>query len=148
MARAKRMNAPFEERLWAKIDKRGDDECWPWRASLSTTGYGQIKNGSKIVRAHNAVCRLAHGEPMGDQHALHSCDNKLCCNPKHLSWGDRYRNMQEARDRSFVGKQRLSREQADAIKASAASVSSLCAEYGISRWQVTNIRSGRQWNNG
>lgn len=146
MARAKRMNAPFEERLWAKIDKLGDDECWLWTASLSGTGYGQIKNGNRIVRAHNAVCRLVHGEPEEGQCALHSCDNKLCCNPAHLSWGNHTRNMREARDRVRVGPwQKLTEEQAAEIRDWDGPSRTMEEKFGVSRWTVTNIRRGHQW---
>jgi len=27
-----------EERLWAKIDVRGPQECWPWKASTTSKG--------------------------------------------------------------------------------------------------------------
>ncbi len=27
-------------RFWAKVDVRGEDECWEWRASCGRGGYG------------------------------------------------------------------------------------------------------------
>jgi hypothetical protein len=148
MARAAYVRGSFLARLWAKIDVRGPGECWPWTASLSSTGYGQINQNGKPQRAHRAVLLEAwpffpHGT---SYHACHSCDNKLCCNPAHLYWGTRSDNMRDSRDRNRVGgRQKLTAEQADVIRGSAKRVSELCAEFGISRWQVTNIRSGRQW---
>lgn len=27
------------ERFWAKVERRGDDECWPWRGQLAIQRY-------------------------------------------------------------------------------------------------------------
>lgn len=136
---------PFLDRFWEKVDVQGEDDCWEWQASFATTGYGQImKSPGKLVRAHRVSCELAHGE--SELHALHTCDNRKCCNPTHLYWGTNQRNMHDARDRNRAGsKQKLTAEQAAEIRSSTEPVNVLATRYGISRWQVTNIRSGRQW---
>jgi len=30
----------LENRFWSKVDRRGDDECWPWTAGQNGDGYG------------------------------------------------------------------------------------------------------------
>jgi hypothetical protein len=39
------INTPTpEDRFWAQVDRRSDDECWPWTGHVSKqTGYGSIK---------------------------------------------------------------------------------------------------------
>lgn len=93
------MRTPLEARLWAKIDRRGPDDCWPWLASKSKNGYGNIGKGGwhgGLVKAHRAVYELVIG-PIPDgyvvDHTCHKkdscsagvdCPHRGCCNPAHL----------------------------------------------------------------
>lgn len=89
------------ERLEAKIDKRGPDECWPWTGTISGGGYGVITDrGSNNLPAHRlyyerTVGPIASGMKM--DHECHnialvlgkcrggdSCRHRRCCNPAHL----------------------------------------------------------------
>jgi hypothetical protein len=101
----------------------------------------------KPQRAHREVLKATKGVPEpGKNIACHTCDNPICCNPDHLYWGSQSDNMRDARNRKRVGgKQKLTAEQAEIIRVSTKRVYELCTEFGISRWQVTNIRAGRQW---
>jgi HNH endonuclease len=81
-----------EQRFWAKVDRRGEDECWPWTAGKLYNGYGQFDNQA----AHRVAYELAIGPiPAGLQvdHACHNdtgcpggigCPHRACCNPTHL----------------------------------------------------------------
>jgi hypothetical protein len=92
------------ELFWAKIERRGADDCWEWQASGYQDGYGkhQLKTpkGWRERAAHRIAYVLATNTPLrAGVHILHSCDNRACCNPNHLSLGDRIRNRKEALDR-------------------------------------------------
>ena len=41
-----------EERFWAKVDRRGPDECWIWTAYRDPDGYGQFGLNGRNVKAH------------------------------------------------------------------------------------------------
>lgn len=93
-------------RLWLAIDKRTEDECWPWIAkSRHWKGYGLMtiangKSGGVKIAASRMMCFIAHGpEPFEKAKALHSCDNPPCCNPKHLRWGTQKDNVADANER-------------------------------------------------
>lgn len=94
------------DRLWLAIDKRTEDECWPWIAkSRHWKGYGIItiangKPGGVKLVASRMMCFIAHGpEPFEKAKALHSCDNPPCCNPAHLRWGTQKENVEDAKER-------------------------------------------------
>ena len=102
---------PVEERLWAKIDRRGDDECWLWLGARDPHGYGQLAIGStrdgtaRKARVTKLVYEIVNGPlPLGKPHVLHSCDNPPCCNPKHLHPGTHAENMAEAIERRRVAR--------------------------------------------
>lgn len=74
-------------RVMDKIDVRGADECWPWKArSRHFFGYGMINMRGKVIPSNRATWSVMFGDP-GAMHVLHSCDNPACCNPLHLRLG-------------------------------------------------------------
>lgn len=72
------------DRFWAQVDRRGDDECWPWLGSLDGGGYGQIRTGGRRVKAHRFAYELLVG-PIAEGLVIdHLCRSRSCANPKHL----------------------------------------------------------------
>ena len=161
--RAKR---PFEERLWAQIEKRGTDECWPWIAKSKTAGYGYIGLGGRKdgkMLAHRAVWEQTYGAiPVGGGHhgtvVMHVCDNRLCCNPSHLRLGTQSENV---RDMDAKGRRRtvaLSGEAHHNARFSTADVEyirssrkrgvDLAGEFGCHRAVISGIRLGNSRKHG
>ena len=87
------------ERFWSHVEIRGPDECWPWTGALNKYGYGHFRvdrNGNGVVRAPRMALTLTVGPSDDDSDfALHSCDNRACCNPAHLRWDSSSENLHD-----------------------------------------------------
>jgi len=71
------------KRFWAKVDKRGPDECWPWKGAMNS-GCGIMKVGDHREFAHRISAKLAGVNVLPEDIVKHSCKTKSCCNPRHL----------------------------------------------------------------
>ena len=100
-------------RFWAKVDRSaGPDECWPWTAARSSTGYGVLKLRGKVVGAHRVAHAEAVGPPPEGMCVCHRCDNPPCCNPAHFFLGTDGDN---AADRVAKGRQQRGERAGGAI---------------------------------
>lgn len=109
-----------EDRFWSRVDRRGDDECWPWLWGCGDKGYGKffVKAGELGLdrdgnqAAHRVAFFLIQGH-WPDPFGLHGCDNPPCCNavnPEHVHEGDASMNMREIFIRDRQGPHRRSGE--------------------------------------
>lgn len=92
-------------RFWAQVDRRSDDDCWPWLGA-TTKGYGSFSIGKKKLYAHRFAWELYYGHAMPDDRlGLHECDNPPCCNPRHVRPGTHKDNITDAATRKRLWQQ-------------------------------------------
>ena len=90
----------LENRFWEKVDIQGPDECWKWDTPARSGEYAAFWLGEN-QQAHRVAFILSTDgyETLDDipdgKVVKHVCDNKLCCNPEHLSLGTQSENLQE-----------------------------------------------------
>lgn len=92
----------LHDRTWAKVRQGDPDECWPWQAALSSTGYGVAGWNGSSTSAHRAIWMLTYGEIPPGLMVCHACDNPPCCNPSHLFLGTQRENMQDAQRKGRI----------------------------------------------
>ena len=84
------------EKLISRV-QRGQDECWNWDGKLHPTGYGFVNYKNKRQSAHRLFYTFFKGAIPPGMHILHSCDNRACVNPAHLSVGTIQDNLEDMR---------------------------------------------------
>ena len=75
--------------FWSLVRRGRPDECWEWQGGRNGDGYGYFKQ----QRAHRLAYWLTVAKPQ--RYVLHGCNNRLCCNPKHLYDGTHKQNMRD-----------------------------------------------------
>lgn len=112
------------------------------------TCYSEKTKGSKRIPAHRMSYIAFNGDIPKGKSIMHSCDNRSCVNPDHLSIGTRSENTQDMleKGRGNTGKglpiKRLSDDQIREIKESPLSSYQLAKQYPVSSVQIRRIKSG------
>ncbi len=147
------------ERFWAKVARRSENECWPWRAAVRRRdeGYGAFWLNGRHQPAQKVAWTLTFGAVPQGMEVCHHCDNPPCCNPSHLFVGTRQQNNADKvskRRHAFGSKNgfaKLTEEQAREIKllkptgrAPNGYRRDIAKRFGVSTAAITDLWS-RRW---
>ena len=129
-------------------------DCIEWPHYTDPKGYGAVRVGAKMRRAHRVAYCEANGVTHDDiKHKVvrHTCDNPGCVNPQHLLLGthadntaDKLARSRQARGEGH-GQRVLTAEAVRAIRASTCTTAELAKHYQVARRTITNARSGITW---
>lgn len=70
--------------FWRFVAKGAPDDCWSWVGARDRDGYGQVRQGVRVYRAHRVSYALTFGAIDPALVIDHLCRNTACVNPCHL----------------------------------------------------------------
>lgn len=90
-----------EDRFMQYVEKT--DTCWKWTGAIRSHskrgGYGTFTMKDKQWISSRASYTLFKGQIPDELFVLHSCDNRICVNPEHLSVGTHQENMNDMKSK-------------------------------------------------
>ncbi len=148
---------PVAERFWPKVAITANpDKCWEWQVGLFSNGYGNFNIGGKHKPASRVAWELTYGAIPDGLWILHTCDNRKCCNPRHLFLGTSNDNTQDMvkKGRQARGEKhsshKLTLEQVRYIReryaAGGISQSELARQMGVTPSTAWHIVHGKTWD--
>jgi len=103
-------------RRFIRKTRRTKSGCWRWRGAVSTWtrepwdgGYAAFWVGGRVVRGHRWIYEAMIGPISAGMKLLHSCDERRCVNPLHVTQGTQKQNVREMIERGRASRQRRGR---------------------------------------
>jgi hypothetical protein len=75
---------PLDNRFWERIDKN-ESGCWECSGAKTRDGYPIMMVNGNNTRCHRISWELHYGPIPSGKEIHHSCGNRSCINPRHLS---------------------------------------------------------------
>lgn len=126
------------------------DQCIPWHMSLRN-GYGQVRYMKRTWYVHRLSCALHTGHCPPDMEAAHSCGNRACINPKHLSWKTRVGNQHDrithgthTRGENH-GMSRFTEQDILSIRADMRKYQAIADDYSTTTGVISRIKTRKRW---
>ena len=126
-----------------------EDGCWVWAWNVHPKGYGTVRIDGHNYKAHRVAYELGNG-PIPEGHILrHLCNNPSCINPEHLLAGTPRENMRDMVSAGNMWNQKLTREDAAAIRqqyaAGGVSMAAIARQYGVDSATVQMVIANKNF---
>lgn len=82
--------------FWGRVSKGARSACWPFTGDTFSGRYGRFSWKGKSEPSHRVAYMLSAGAIPHGLFVMHKCNNKLCCNPSHLTLGTNAENQRHA----------------------------------------------------
>ena len=129
------------DRFNAKTEPCG--ECIRWTGRIQPNGYGQFRLNGKTQYAHRAAYTLFNGEIPEGCVVMHSCDNRWCVNPRHLTLGTQADNLIDMTRKGRHSKIVIPNDRIEGIRNDTRSSYVIAREWGVNPSTIQKIKSGK-----
>ena len=129
------------DRFNAKTEPCG--ECIRWTGRIQPNGYGQFRLNGKTQYAHRAAYTLFNGEIPEGCVVMHSCDNRWCVNPRHLTLGTQADNLIDMTRKGRHSKTVIPNYRIEGIRNDTRSSYVIAREWGVNPSTIQKIKSGK-----
>lgn len=149
------------KKFWQRVNIGPPDDCWPWQGTLQKNGYGdfdfQLHGTRYRCSSHRLSYMLSYNLQIPKGFCvMHSCDNKSCVNPSHLSVGtqlDNIKDMMKKGRHSFPKGEdstspKLTLRDVTTIRQRAKNGEKLCTiakDFPVDRSQISRIVARKRW---
>lgn len=143
-----------ETRFWAGVRRGPPEECWEWQ-KFKSGGYGLLKGeGRSNLYAHRYSFAIHNGPIPSGLVVMHSCDNRACVNPAHLSLGTHQDNVADkvSKNRqprgSLTGQAKLTEQQIPTIRrllACGMAEREVASTYHVCQATINMIKHNKIW---
>ena len=72
------------EQFHNKISVDSNSGCWEWTGARDDRGYGNVRVGRRVRKAHRVIYESVHGALGPHLDCDHLCRNQKCVNPAHI----------------------------------------------------------------
>jgi len=139
--------------------------CWEWHTGKTTCGYGRFVLNNQSFRANRCAYFVFTGTDPGPLQVQHTCNNRLCVCPLHLTLGTHKQNSEYmvlcGRQGSVVkpeavirrgednGQAKLTRAQVlkilDIRASGKLTLLQIAEQFGVSQSLIFMITKGQKW---
>lgn len=142
--------------FWSKVNVLRDNDCWLWTGPDADNGYGRASISGRLYGAHRIAYALKVGNIGKFLCVLHRCDNRKCCNPRHLFLGTQKDNFHDAKQKGKISNKYSNSQKRKLTKKNVGEIRVLCSMgdlthreiakmFGVCREQITKIKNFQQW---
>ena len=142
--------------FWRRVAPPDEDGCRIYMGTKDSDGYGAVKSGGKMFKAHRLAFLFSHGSIDDALQVQHTCNNRPCCEPIHLIQGTPKQNsewmVKSGRAVNNVGeknpRRKLTEAQAVALKGEVRAggrPTVIARNYGVTYCHLRGIMRGEIW---
>jgi len=119
--------------------------CWLWLKSFGSHGYGNAAFRGLVTVAHRLSFAAFHGQIPPGVLVQHSCDNRWCVAPNHLSLGTDATNALDKQRKGRAAK-KLNPAIVTEIRSLDMPIRAIARRFGLSQATIQGVRRGRTWS--